>query len=802
MNLANGLHVLGRSAFRHPWRIVVSWVVILTALGLVAAHYYQPTSTSVSIPGTPAQQAIDRVSALFPSNGGGSGRIVFHSLNGTKITDYKSVIDSVVSKIKGVDGVSQAVSPFVDPSFVSKSGSIAYSQVALTKQATETTEKTFTDITAIVKNARTTNLQIEIGGDLISKQPGEFIGAGEIGGVVVALFVLIVTLGSIVAAGMPLLSAILGIGVSMAGLFALSQVIHISSTTPVLAIMLGLAVGIDYALFIINKYRGYVLQGATYESAIARALGTAGNAVVFAATTVIIALSALSVVQIPFMTTMGLAGAGSIAVAAIMALSLTPALLRVGGRMVFPRKYRAVVSQSQQIKKTAEPLKIQPGTLWYKWGAFIVKHPVPILIVAVIAIAVVALPARQLTLGLPTDQYAPASSSQKKAYELLSDGFGVGFNGPLILVVEGLPTVSNADRDAIRQPALAAYNAQAAAAAVQAQRQYAHALAAATTTAERTAIQQQAAAQQAAGAQQQAAALAKIDETVSQYAKYVQLQKVAAKIGGIKDVEKVSPAVVTNDGTAGIIQVIPKTAPVSAATKDLIASLRSSAIVTSVTSNNGARLGVTGTTALQEDINAKLSSAMPLYLLVVVGLSLILLIVAFRSILVPLKATFGFLLSVLAMFGAMVAVFQWGWFGITTATGPIVSFIPIIAIGILFGLAMDYEFFLVSSMHEAHSKARSAKVAVVMGFGAGSKVVTAAAIIMISVFTGFIANHDSTIQSIGFGLAFGILVDAFIVRLTIVPAVMSLLGNAAWWLPRWIEKWVPHVSIEGEAEKD
>ena len=461
---------------------------------------------------------------------------------------------------------------------------------------------------------------------------------------------------------------------------------------------------------------------------------------------------------------------------------------------------RRTIDMQQQQNKKAEPLKIHRNSIWYKWGAFIVAHPVPILVLAVAVIATIALPVRDLTLGLPTDQYAAESSTQRKAYDLLSQGFGVGFNGPLVVVVEGLPKVSDADREAVRQPAMAQYNQQVAAATEQAQQQFAQAYTNASTPAQQAALQQQAAAQQAAGEAQKAQALAQIEASVNQYAKYVQLQKVAAKISDLGNVEKVTPALVTEDGTAGIVQVIPKTAPTSDETKDLITSLRSAGTSKDVTSNNGATLGVTGTTALQEDINTKLSNAMPVYLLVVVGLSLLLLIVAFRSILVPIKATLGFLLSVLAMFGAMVAVFQWGWFGISDAPGPLVSFIPIIAIGILFGLAMDYEFFLVSSMHEAHSRTSNAKQAVISGFGAGSKVVTAAAIIMISVFAGFITNHDATIQSIGFGLAIGILVDAFIVRMTIVPAVMALLGNAAWWLPKWIDRWLPHVSIEGEAE--
>ena len=262
--------------------------------------------------------------------------------------------------------------------------------------------------------------------------------------------------------------------------------------------------------------------------------------------------------------------------------------------------------------------------------------------------------------------------------------------------------------------------------------------------------------------------------------------------------QKVTPLLVTNDTTKGVLQVIPTTGPSDEATKQLIHQLREMETIRNITKSDSASLSVTGSTALQIDIDEKLAGALPQYLLVVVGLSFLLLMIVFRSILVPLKATLGFLLSVAAMFGAMVAVFQWGWFGLADAAGPIVSFIPIISIGVLFGLAMDYEFFLVSSIHEEYERTGNAKRAVVDGFAVGSRVVVAAAVIMVAVFAGFVTNHDATIQTIGFGLAVGIFVDAFIVRLIIVPAVMALLGGKAWWLPKWLDRILPHVSIEGK----
>ncbi|MDB5180574.1 MAG: rane transport protein [Candidatus Saccharibacteria bacterium] len=759
------LHLLARTAYKHPWRVLAVWLLILATLITTTAFFFKAPGSSISIPGTPAQQAIDHVGDLFPAAGGGTGRIVFKAENGETIVSQREKIESLLAEVAKEDGVSQVVSPFLSSTFISESGDIAYAQVQLSGTVGSIDEGSIASITNKAEAANSETLQVEIAGDLINKTPGEIVGVGEIAGVAIALVVLLITLGSLIAAGMPLLTALIGIGVSMTALFSLSQVIEIGATTPVLAIMLGLAVGIDYALFITNKYRSLLLLGYSYEEALKRALGTAGNAVVFAAITVIIALSALTVVNIPFMTTMGLSGAGSIAIAAMVAISALPALLRIAGPKIFSRKQRLLVEKVQ--KHGAEKIEhVAHNTLWYKWSEQIIKRPIIFLLVGLLIVIPIALPAQDLKLGLPTDQYAATESTERKAYDLLTEGFGVGFNAPLTVLVQGLPKVTEEDKVAARQF-----------------------------------IMQQSAGQPVPttpAAQQ--AALAQLNALTEQYAPQVQLMKVATEIGKLNDVQQALAATATKDGTAGIIQVIPKTAPIDAKTNDLIERLRDTKTAENVSGNKDVTFEVTGSTALQKDINEKLSNALPVYLTVVVGLSIILLIIAFRSILVPIKATLGFLLSVLAMFGALVAVFQWGWFGIAEAPGPIVSFIPIIATGVLFGLAMDYEFFLVSGMHEEYTKTKDAKRSVARGFRLGAKVVTAAAIIMISVFAGFIFNHDATIQAIGFALAVGILVDAFIVRMTIIPAIMTLLGKSAWWIPKWLDKRLPHVSIEGEED--
>ena len=763
----NFLHRLGIFAFTKKWIIITGWIVILIAIAFTASHFIKPTSSDISIPGTEAQKALDRFGELFPDAGKGSGRVVFAAPTNKTIPDYKAVIETANTTLGSIDGIAQSISPFVNTAAISKDQSIAYIQLQLKGEGGSLSDDMLADIKKAVTDARVDGLTVEMGGDVINKVPGEILGVGEVAGVVLALVVLFMTLGSLVSAGMPIITALVTIGVSMAGLFSLSQVIDISSTTPVLGVMLGLAVGIDYSLFIISKYRHYLLEGFSYKEAAGRSIATAGNAVLFAATTVVIALSALAIVNIPFMTTMGLAGAATVALAGIVAVTLIPALLGVAGARIFRGKTKQRIVAAQA-KGPHESHSANHTTIWYRWGQAITKRPIVILSIAIIAMVVVALPARSLMLGLPIDQYAAKDTTQRKAYDLLTQGFGVGFNGPLLVVVEGLPAVSDTDRQTIQAQLLAA---------------------APQTT-------------QPLTQEQQVAAMTLLEQKVDQYAPLNQLNIVAKRIAGLENVQQAIGALATPDGTKGVIQVTPKTAPSDSKTIDLITYLRTSENQATLGSSANVTLAVTGSTALQTDINNKLSNALPQYLVVVVGLSLVLLIIAFRSILIPIKATLGFLLSVAAMFGALVVVFQWGWFGIADAPGPIISFIPIIAIGILFGLAMDYEFFLVSSMHESYRATGDAKRAVLDGFGLGSKVVTAAGVIMVSVFAGFITNHDVTIQAIGFGLAVGILLDAFVIRMSIVPAVMTLLGKAAWWIPKWLDRLLPHISIEGEDESN
>lgn len=795
--MGNKLHRLGLAAYDHPFRVILFWILILVILGLTASQLIKPTSSAISIPGTDAQKALDRMSALFPEAGRGSARVVFAAPTGKTIDDYKDVVTNSTKKFSQISDVSGAVDHTLNPSELSSDKTIAYTQLQLRNGSGNISDDTITSIENVVDSARKGGLQVEMGGDVAQKAPGEVLGVGEAGGVMLALVVLTMTLGSLIAAGMPIVVALVAVGVSMAGLFSLSQVMTISSTTPVLGVMLGLAVGIDYSLFIINRYRTYVLGGFGYRDAAAHAIGTAGNAVVFAASTVVIALAALAVVQIPFMTTMGLTAAATIAIAATLAITLIPALLRLLQSHIFSKKNRQKIQLAQK-HGAKEDHHADRTTFWYRWGVVLTRFPLVVVIAAVALVAVIALPARDLRLGLPTDEYAAKSSTERKAYDLLVKGFGAGFNGPLIVVAENVPAVTNADRDAVRAQLTAQFEKQVAEAAAKQQATFAAKAAAVKTPQQYEALQQEINAAQQKGESEKTAAMQRLSANIDNYASLVNLQVIAKKVAQNTNVQTAIPALATKDGTSGLIQVIPKSGPSDKATVDLIMTLRNSKNLQEFVGTGGATIAVTGSTALQNDVNAKLASVLPVYLLVVVGLSFLILIVAFRSILVPLKATLGFLLSVLAMFGALVAVFQWGWFGIADAPGPIMSFLPIIALGILFGLAMDYEFFLVTSMHEAYRETHDAQRSILRGFAHASKVVVAAALIMVAIFAGFISNHDPSIQPVGFALAVGIFVDAFIVRLTIVPAAMRLLDKAAWWLPRWLDRIIPHISIEGE----
>ncbi|XVU26372.1 MMPL family transporter [Actinoplanes sp. CA-054009] len=697
--MATLLYRLGRFSFRRRRRVTVMWLLLFALMGVGAATLSGPTSGSFSIPGTESFRAMEVIGEKMGGGGAdtASAQVVFTVDGATKLTDtdQQAALKRAVTALRGAPDVGSVSEPTV-----SADKQTAYATVTYQVTAEEVTEHDREALYEAGRTAESAGVEVEYGGT--ATQASEAGGATEAIGVVVAAVVLVITFGALVAAGLPLLTAILSVGVGMLGIQIATGFFDLSGSTSALATMLGLAVGIDYALFVVSRYRHELAEGRDKEEAAGRALGTAGSAVVFAGLTVIIALAALSVVGIGFLTSMGLAAAGTVAVAVLITLTLLPALLGFAGDKILAKKRRRATTGM---------------TFGERWARLVVRRRVPALLLAAGVLAVIAIPATSLRLALPDDSTASVDSTQRKAYDQLAEGFGAGFNGPLIVVVE-------------------------------------------------------APAGQAASAAQQATKV----------------------IGGLDDVVAVTPPTVNKAGDTALLTVIPGSGPSSEATQDLVTAIRDHTVP-------GATLAVTGTTAINIDVSEKLDDALIPYLAVVVGLAILLLMLVFRSIAVPIKATLGFLLSVAATFGAVVAVFQWGWLsGLLglDSTGPIVSLMPIFLIGVLFGLAMDYEVFLVTRAREEFVHGATPDEAVISGVKHGARVVTAAALIMISVFAGFILADDAIIKSLGFALAFGVAVDAFLVRMTIVPAVLSLLGRSAWWLPRWLDRALPNVDIEGE----
>ncbi|MFJ9979857.1 MMPL family transporter [Streptomyces cyaneofuscatus] len=714
--MATFLYKLGRLTFRRRRYVALIWVALLALAGFGAASASTAASSSFSIPGTEAQRAFDLLEQRFPGSNadGATARVVFKAPEGEKVTDAenKGEITGIVKELRsGSDQVAGVADPF-EAKAVSEDGSTAYISVSYKVNSMELTDETRDALEGAGKDAQSSGMKVEIGGDALQVMP--HTGTAEIIGVAIAAVVLVITFGSLIAAGLPLVTALVGVGIGVSTITALASVMDLGSTTSILAMMIGLAVGIDYALFIVSRYRAELAEGREREEAAGRAVGTAGSAVVFAGLTVVIALAGLAVVNIPMLTKMGLAAAGTVSIAVLIALTLVPAALGFAGKRIMGRKARKAAEAEN--RPEAKP---NMGT---RWARFVLRKPVWVMLVGVLGLGIVAVPAASLEMGLPDDGAQPKSTTQRQAYDTLSDGFGPGFNGPLLVVVDAKNS---------SDPKAAA----------------------------------------------------------DQVAKKVESLGVAAVV----------PPAFNKAGDAATITVIPKDRPSSHATEEVVHDIRDAG--KDIKADTGAEVLVTGATAMNIDFSQKMNDALLPYLALVVGLAFLLLMLVFRSILVPLKAALGFLLSVVAALGAVVAVFQWGWLGSlfgVEQTGPIMSMMPIFMVGVVFGLAMDYEVFLVTRMREAYVHGESPGQAIVTGFKHGARVVTAAAVIMIAVFSGFIGSSEQMIKMIGFSLAIAVLFDAFVVRMAIVPAVLALLGRKAWWLPRWLDRALPNVDVEGE----
>jgi RND superfamily putative drug exporter len=782
--VAELLYRVGRLCARRAWTVVIAWAAVL---GLTVTAYLVfggVLSSQVTIPGTKTAAVTDQLAQRFPSASGGTGTIVFHTTDGSPFTaEQRAAIGALLTGAAELDGVASATNPFstqeqgaeraaqvkagqqqVDAGrqqldaaqqqldaaraqpgapaaelaaqetalaakrteldaqggklelaqrllamsseirLVSADNTAAVAAVVFDAAQLDVTPETKQRVVDHISGGVPAGVEAEFSNEITQGVP-EVLGVGEVAGLVVAAITLLVMLGTLIAAALPLVSALVGVGVGVTASLAVSGVVDMLSVTPVLGVMLGLAVGIDYSLFILNRHRRQLLDGAGLHESIGLANGTSGNAVVFAGSTVLVALLALNVTGIGFLGLMGTVGAICVAVAVLIAVTLTPAMLSLLGPRILSRKARARIGRTRHNADAKRPMATGRAVLTAAAG--------------LLALVVVALPALSMRLGLPDGSSEAQDSTQYRAYKLIEERFGEGVNGPLLVVAE-LPAAVSGD----------------------------------AVTAEQV----------------------RIGEIIKEK----------------RDVTAVAPIGQSEDGVLLAFQVVPRQGPTSESTEQLVRDLREGEL----------NLGVAGSASGNIDISEQLSDALPTYLGVVIGLSLLILIFVFRSILVPVTATLGFVLSLFATFGAITAIFQWGWLGAVFGIhdpGPILSFLPTILIGILFGLAMDYQLFLVSGMREAYAHGADARVAVRQGLHAGRTVVTAAAIIMISVFGGFIFSHTAMIRSLGFGLAFGVLADAFLVRMLVIPAVMHLLGRSAWWLPGWLDRVLPNVDVEGAA---
>ncbi|WP_426998685.1 MMPL family transporter [Pseudarthrobacter sp. N5] len=823
--MATLLYRLGKFSYRHRWLVIAAWLAALVAVGGSAAAFHGTMSNNFQIPGTETQQMLDKLKKELPASSGGSAGIVFEANGGIFSKAGKDAVSAALAKLETLPDVQGTVDPFETQAqldkaatditdgenkaaagkaeldkaqaeltaglvqlagaeqqlaaagmpaagieaqlgqqkaalaagqekfdagtkaaaegaaqlelgkrqlaasdgmrFVSENGKAAMAQVQFKTSINGLTPEVRKKVQEIAQEVTAADVTA-LASKEITEDVSDLFGVSEIVGIAVAALVLILMLGTLIAAGLPLLMALVGVAAGVGGTFALTGVIDMSSISPMLALMLGLAVGIDYSLFIVNRHRGQLLAGMDAEESVAMATGTSGNAVLFAGLTVIIALAALVVPGLPFLAVLGLSAAATVAVAVVVALTLTPAVLSLVGRKLISKRAwaKAEAHNAAPGHEAADQVKDERRSS-HGWGGLVTRHPLIALLAGVVVLGILALPASQLRLALPDGGSEPVESQAYKAYDVTGRSFGEGMTGPIIVVGELPARLSEADAQA---------------------RQF----------------------------------------------------DVADILRGVDNVTAAVPVALSDDRRTAVFQVIPKEGPASASTVKVVSELRGKN--TEIRDATGVTIGLTGQTAGNVDVSAKLGDALPPYLAIVVGLSLLLLLLVFRSIVVPLLATGGFLLSLAAAFGAVVAVYQWGWLGAVFDVpnpGAVLSFLPIILIGVLFGLAMDYQVFMTSGMRESYMHGESAKHAVRTGFSHASAVVTAAAIIMVSVFAGFIFSHLTMVRPLGFAMAFGVLVDAFVVRMTIVPAVMYLLGSKAWWLPKWLDRLLPDVDVEG-----
>ncbi len=724
--MSHALYRLGRFAARRPWAVIGAWLVVSVLVIAASGAFGRELEADGSVPGLDSQEAVDLLSAAQSDTAGLTAQMVVTPIDGSvsffDSTDAQVALAEVqagVAALPNVLGTSDPAGALATgPEAAATSGSVSPDgRIAVIRvQYPVLEELNLGDLENLKKfgvEAREGSpLQIEMSGDLFSSFEEPATGTGEMIGLIAAVIILLLAFGSLIAMGLPLGIALFGLALGISSMSLITYLVGIPSFAPQMASMIGLAVGIDYALFLVTRHREYLARGMTIEESIGRAVATAGQAVIFAGATVVIAILGLAVAGVPFMTAAGIATSVIVLIMVVASVTLLPAFLGLAGHWINRLGL-------QRNNPTAGPTV---GSGWWRWGRHVSKNAWAYAIGVTIFLLALTAPVLGLRLGSPDDGTLPETRTERRAYDLVAEGFGPGINGPLVIAVD---------------------------------------------------ISQ--------------------DPTV--------VEPLVDAIAADEGIATVAPPELNAEAGVATLVAFPTTAPQDDVTLATIKRLRAE-VFPPVLDESPARAHVGGQTASWADIGDKVTDRLPLFIAAVILLSFLLLTLVFRSILVPLKAALLNLLSIGAAYGVLVMVFQWGWgMGVIglESTAPIDPFIPLFMFAVLFGLSMDYEVFLLSRVREEYLATGDNDTSVIHGIASTARVITSAALIMISVFLAFVLGDDPTIKMFGLGLATAIFVDATIVRMVLVPATMELLGDANWWLPGWLDRRLPRLHVEGES---
>ena len=719
--MTNWLYRIGRGSAGRRWLVVFGWVLLLATLAITNRAVGGQPVDSLEVPGVESQQAVDLLRQRFPERAGATAMVVFHTQ--TTTIDSRSTADAVSATVADLQTLPHVISvtdPLTTPGAIAPDRSTAVAALQYDRSTADLGHAALDALVASGTTAERAGVQVEFGGELPTVLKKESTGPAEAIGVVAALVILFVTFRTVASMALPLLTAATGLLTGLSAVGLLSGLIEVPTVAPRLGTMIGLGVGIDYALFVLSRHRDNLASGMPIDESIGRTNATAGKAVVIAGATVVVAILGLQFAGIPFVAALGYSAAIVVTFAVVVAITLLPALLALVGERVLPRSWRA--SHRPVVEQAAPTGEGPTATRWVRWASWVTHRPWRSAIAATAVLLIAAVPLIDMQLGQADAGTQPADTTQRRAYDLLAAGYGAGFNGPLLLVV-----------DLGRSPDL------------------------------------------------QVVTL---------------IREAVATDPGIAFV---SPPTTNSAQDTVVLTAVPTTEPQARATSELVHRLRGNTLPSAV-GDSGAKVLVGGPTASFIDQSDRIAERLPRFISAVVAMSFLLLMIVFRSILVPLKAALLNLLSIGAAYGVVVAVFQWGWgrslIGLDEAV-PIASFVPMMMFAILFGLSMDYEVFILSRIREEHLAGRSNNDSVVTGLGATAKVITAAALIMVSVFVGFVMSPDPIVKMMGIGLATAVAIDATVVRMVLLPATMALVGEPNWWLPRWLDRVLPHLDVEG-----